>query len=55
MEQLSNIQKAVRAEYLRSLEMFKWNISQACRHMGISRVTYYRNAKRFNLTRPPRA
>lgn len=49
---LSNLDKAKRAEMLKTLNQFKWNISLACKHLGISRATFYRNKEKFNLVSP---
>lgn len=49
---LSNYEKAKRGELHKALLLFKWNVSRTCEYLGISRSTYYRNAKKWGLEKP---
>lgn len=49
---LSNFEKAKRAEMYHTLVLFNWNVSKSCKHLGISRSLYYRNAKKWGLEKP---
>ncbi len=49
---LSNLEKAKRGEMLKTLVQFKWNVTLACKHLGISRATFYRNKAKYNLEKP---
>ncbi len=49
---MNALDKAKRAEMLKTLVQVKWNVSQACKHMGISRATFYRNKVKFKLEKP---
>lgn len=49
---VNNLDKAKRGEMLKTLNQFKWNISAACKHLGISRATYYRNKAKYKLDKP---
>lgn len=49
---MNNLDKAKRGEMLKTLNQFKWNISAACKQLGISRATYYRNKAKYKLEKP---
>lgn len=48
---LTNLDKAKKAEILKTLKKHNWNVSKSCKELGISRATYYRNIKKFELER----
>ena len=49
---LSNYEKAKRGELHKALILFTLNVSRTCEYLGISRSTYYRNAKKWGLEKP---
>lgn len=49
---LTNYDKAKRGEMLKTLTRFKWNVSASCKHLGISRATFYRNKAKYSLENP---
>jgi len=46
---MNEIEKAKRAEISKAVKLFKGNITQAAKYLGISRATIYRCAKRYNI------
>jgi len=46
---LSSLETAERDAILHNLEKFRWNVTLAARHLGISRNTLYRKMKNLNI------